>query len=108
MPFIHLDEAKRAAIEHVKQRVHEVAGIERALLGADLFGRLRVVLWASPDVFEQVQARLRVDRAARRASRSTGCREGSIRYPSICGRWIPRWSSSSVHAAPERLRSPES
>jgi cellulose biosynthesis protein BcsQ len=61
MAFIHLDEAKRAAIEHVKRCVHKVSGIERALLGADLFGKLRVILWASREGFDQVQARLRAD-----------------------------------------------
>ncbi|MBI4562775.1 MAG: hypothetical protein HY724_12085 [Candidatus Rokubacteria bacterium] len=77
MAFIHLDEAKRAAIEHVKHCVHEVSGIERALLGVDLFGKLRVILWASPEAFEQAQARLRAD------------------LESACGRW---WTGEVLSA----------
>jgi hypothetical protein len=58
MPFIHLDEAKRAAVGHIKDCTQATTAIERALLVADLFGRLRLVLWAPPPVFKQAQERL--------------------------------------------------
>ena len=59
MPFIHLDEAKRAAVEQVKDCIQRMPEIECALLVADLFGKLRVVLWASPRAFESAQEQLR-------------------------------------------------
>ncbi len=59
MSFIHLDEAKKAALEHIKQAVPELPAVERVLVAADLFGKLRVVLWAPPEHFEGAQARLR-------------------------------------------------
>lgn len=58
MTFIHLDEAKRAAVDQVKRCSGEVAGIERALLAADVFGKLRVILWASSEALGQARERL--------------------------------------------------
>lgn len=58
MTFIHLGEAKRAAVDQVKRCLGEVAGIERALLAADLFGKLRVILWAPSEALGEVRERL--------------------------------------------------
>lgn len=59
MRFIHLDEAKRTATECLKRCVLEVAGVERVLVAADLFGKLRAILWGSAEATGQVQTRFR-------------------------------------------------
>lgn len=59
MSFIHLDEAKKAALEQVRRAVSERPAIERALLASDLFGKLRIVLWSPPEPFEEVQTQMR-------------------------------------------------
>jgi hypothetical protein len=58
MPFIHYGEAKKAASEKVRSIVEATAVIERALLVSDLFGRLRIILWAPADGAAQVRERL--------------------------------------------------
>ena len=59
MSFVHFDEGKKAAMGHVKRALSDLPAIERALVVADLFGNLRLVLWLPPELFERVQARLR-------------------------------------------------
>jgi hypothetical protein len=52
MPFLHFDEAKEAATAAVRTWVSATSPDVRVLLIADLFGKLRIVLWAEapPDM----------------------------------------------------------
>lgn len=49
MPTKHLDESRRDAITAMKKVLSEDASIERAVLIDDLFGRIRAVVWGSPN-----------------------------------------------------------
>jgi hypothetical protein len=58
MRFIHYDEAKKAATGWLQAWVGRTGTVERALLVSDLFGKLRVVLWAAEGVFEAARPEL--------------------------------------------------
>lgn len=47
MPYLHFDEAKKAAIRTVAEWLGSVDDLERALLVRDLFGRFRMAIWIS-------------------------------------------------------------
>src|SRR4051812_22864851 len=81
MTYIHLDEAKRAAVDEVKRCLTEVGAINRALLAVDLFGKLRVVLWALSGAFE----------------RADGCLRP--RLERVCGLW---WTGEFVRVIADR------
>lgn len=51
MPFIHFDEARAAAVGPAREWIARSAPETRALIVADLFGKLRLAVWspASPD-----------------------------------------------------------
>lgn len=50
MPYIHFDEAKEAAISTVRDWVSGQAQNTRAMLIVDLFGKIRLALWADSDL----------------------------------------------------------
>jgi len=56
----HLDEARKAAIESLKELIEDDSAIERAVLIDDLYGVLRVVIWAEST--ESVLIRERIDK----------------------------------------------
>lgn len=58
MRFIHYDEARKAATDRVREVVSNAAEIKGVLLVADLFGKLRVVMWAGDLVFEAARKEL--------------------------------------------------
>lgn len=56
MPFIHYDEAKRAASDVARRWVEQDPRIERLLLVADLFGKLRLAVWGPVAVLDERRA----------------------------------------------------
>jgi hypothetical protein len=58
MPFIHFGEARAHAMDIVRSHVAGTTRIDRALLVTDLFGRLRLVLWADLQAFEAARTAL--------------------------------------------------
>jgi hypothetical protein len=103
--FIHLDEAKQTAFEHLKRYVEEETEIDRALLAADLFGKLRVVLWALPAIVEKFQAKLRVDLESACGQWWTGeVLNASEAVESDRALWEGAWNTARAHRDLERLR----
>jgi hypothetical protein len=56
--FIHYDEARKAAMDRVRAHLAATPGIERLLIVNDIFGSLRVVVWAAEDVFDDTRREL--------------------------------------------------
>jgi hypothetical protein len=70
MQFIHFDEARQGARREVVQALPGMKAVQRALLVADLFGRMRLVLWTdSEEALGDTQEAL------------------SAKLSGVCGRW---------------------
>ena len=59
---VHIDEARRNAVHALSTLVEAEESIEKAVLGQDLFGLLRVILWLRPGA-EEGALRARVEGA---------------------------------------------
>jgi hypothetical protein len=79
MRFIHYDEARKAATDRAREYVARAQEIERMLLVDDLFGKLRIVIWAPEQAFDIARAELQRELA-----------EG-------CGQW---WTGEMLRAEP--------
>jgi hypothetical protein len=103
--FIHLDEAKGAAFDLLKRYVEGEAGIDQALLAADLFGKLRVVLWASPEIVKKPQVQLLDDFESACGPWWTGeILNANEAGESDRALWEGAWQSAHAHRDLERLR----
>jgi len=55
MKFVHYDEARKATTEAVSRWMKSASGVDKALLVADLLGKLRLVLWSRADSVERAR-----------------------------------------------------